>query len=388
MIPKIAITGLGAICAAGNDLAAAARSFTAGVRAPAAPTLFKTELPYPVFEVKNFQHSRRKMRTFYLALKAAQEALAQAGMSADLRGKRIGIALGTTVACQLNDIDFYRSYKESHSTHMEQVDRYLQGNISESIKRYFNVRGPALTVANACSSATDAIGIALDWLRCGVCDMALCGGADELSHVPYCGFGALSVTSSEPCRPFDKNRRGLNLGEGAGIIFIEKEPQARERGARVLGNLLAYAACADAYHLTAPNPQGAYLERAIYRVLSDSGVDKNQIAFINAHGTSTRDNDRAEGQAFKNVFGENIRFLSTKGFTGHTLGAAGGLEAVFTCYGLEQGWLPASIGFNEIDPEIGLAPLREKTSIAGGYALSTSLAFGGNNSVILLGAPQ
>ena len=246
------------------------------------------------------------------------------------------------------------------------------------------VEGPALTIANACSSGADAIGAAVDWLSTGLCDIVIAGGADEINHIPYCGFGALSVTSSLPCRPFDKNRNGLNLGEGAGILILETEISARRRSRKSDLFVSGYGAAADAYHLTAPRPDGSGLEAAIAVAMAHSDLKPEDIVFVNAHGTSTRDNDRAEGRALLRIFGKDLKFLSTKGFTGHTLGAAGALEAIFTALALRHGWISANIGFEELDEEIGQAPVAAKTSISGRAALSTSLAFGGNNAAVII----
>jgi len=236
---------------------------------------------------------------------------------------------------------------------------------------------------NACSSGTDAIGVALSWLRNDYCDIALAGGADELSRIPLAGFSALGVISDDLCAPFDRNRRGLNLGEGAGILVMEKESLARKRGLKPDLFLGGYGLSADAYHLAAPHPEGLGLEQALIRALTEAGIKPKEVGFVNAHGTATPDNDKVEGKTLVKFFGPEIKVLSTKGFTGHTLGAAGGLEAVFTVAGLKEGWLPRSIGFVNKDDEIPLVPLTRRTQINSGYAVSTSLAFGGNNSALV-----
>ena len=382
----IAITGLGAVSAAGTDIPQTLAAFRRKARNPQKPSQFSTTLPYLVFEVNDFSSPfTNEMRTIQLMRHAAKEALGHAGLKGNLNDFRVGACLGTTVACQLNDIDFYRAYRQNGTIDETKIARYLRGNPAENLASYFKLNGPVLTVANACSSGTDAIGTALAWLSADMCDIAICGGADELSHVAYCGFGSLSVSSDRPCRPFDYDRKGLNLGEGAGILILEKKETAQKRGQKSFLSLLGYASSADAYHLTAPHPEGKGLETAIQKVLKNCRLKPADIAFINAHGTATRDNDRVEGRVFKKVFGRDIKFLSTKGFTGHTLGAAGGLEAVLTGLGLREGWLPKNAGFEKEDPEIGLSPLAALTQLNGCYAMSTSLAFGGNNSALVMG---
>ncbi len=384
MYTPVVISGMGALCAAGKNVEEILASFSAGQRALQPPMLFPTALDYPVFEVKGFSCPTGVMRTLALAFAAAAESLRHAGLPQSLRGMRTGVCLGTTVASQLNDENWYTEYKTTGSAPQEPVDIYLKGNIAEAFTEKFNIKGPALTVVNACSSGADAIGVALSWLQTDLCDIVIAGGADEMNHVPYCGFGALGVTSRQPCMPFDRDRNGLNLGEGAGILILEKETHARKRGNRSILYVTGYGAAADAYHLTAPRPDGTGLEIAISKALRQAGIQEADIAFINAHGTATRDNDKAEGRLFKRMFGPDVKFISTKGFTGHALGATGAMEAIFTALGLREGWVPANIGFSQVDEEIGIAPVRERTNITGEHALSTSLAFGGNNAALII----
>ncbi len=383
----ISITGLGAISAAGNNLPETLESFKRGTRNAGPVTLFETPLKYPVFEVKEIPEEfyLEGQRTLSLALCAVDEALKNAKLGSDLSKYRVGVCMGTTVASQLNDIEFYKSYLKTGSAPMAAVDRYLKGNLSEFISRRFKARGPALTVVNACSSGTDAIGVALSWLNNGLCDIAVAGGADELSRIPLCGFGSLGIVSPDMCVPFDRDRKGLNLGEGAGVLIIETRDSANKRGITSGSYLTGYGSASDAYHLTSPRPDGAGLDTSIRKALSISGIEPREVSFINAHGTATLDNDVVEGKVLGNIFGTDLKMLSTKGFTGHTLGAAGGLEAVFTAAGLFEGWIPASIGFQNKDTEIPITPLMEKTVINGSYAVSTSLAFGGNNAALVFG---
>ena len=380
------ITGLGVISAAGGNLAETLASFARGERNAGQVTLFTTTLQSPVFEVRQLQagYFPEGSRTLSLAGIAVDQALADAQL-ADLTGLRVGVCLGTTVASQLNDLPFYRSYRDHGSADMAAIDRFLNGNLAEYVARRIGARGPHLTVVNACSSGTDAIGVALSWLKSGLCDIAIAGGADELNHVPYCGFASLGVANPDLCAPFDRDRKGLNLGEGAGVLVIEARASAQKRGVSSDVALLAYGSANDAYHLTAPSPDGVGLKSALRSALEGSGVASNEIGFVNAHGTGTIDNDLVEGKVLAELFGPHLKMLSTKGFSGHTLGAAGGIEAVFTAAGLREGWLPASAGFQTRDEAIPLMPVREKTAISGRCAISTSLAFGGSNAVIVIG---
>jgi 3-oxoacyl-[acyl-carrier-protein] synthase-1/3-oxoacyl-[acyl-carrier-protein] synthase II len=388
-----AITGIGCICAAGRDLAAAMTSMAAGRRAPQPPVRFATGHPkrYPVFGIPDeFIPADLLARTDLLlttrfALAATRQALADAGWDpAALRAARVGVCLGTTVGSALNIEDFYREYRAGGQPDLETIERFLRSNPAAAVSRELGLDGPVQTVVNACSSGTDAVGIAAAWLRAGACDVALAGGADELCRIIYNGFISLMITDDQPCRPFDRTRRGLNLGEGAAVLVLERPADAAARGARARAKVLGYGAACDAYHLTAPHPEGRGLRRAFAEALATAGVAPEDVAFINAHGTATPDNDRVEGRVLRDLF-PRTPFVSTKGYTGHTLGAAGAIEAAFTVACLEAGSIPGNVGFAEADPEIGATPAALPLAIRGGVAISDSLAFGGNNAVLVLG---
>ena len=383
----VAITGLGCICAAGANLGACLETLYDGRRAPAPPSRFSSSHPvrYPVFEVPGFEAPPGLLRTSGLALRAAREALADAGLDlASLGGLRVGVCVGTTVGSALNNEQFCRDYRAGLDPDLEPIERIMRSSPASVIAREFGLTGPCQTVVNACASGTDAVGLAASWIRGGVCDLAIAGGADELGRITYNGFISLMISDDSPCRPFDRDRKGLNLGEGAGMLVLESAESRARRGSRARSFLLGYGSACDAHHLTAPKPDGEGLRRAIAEALACCGTPAEAISFVNAHGTGTPDNDRVESRVLADLF-PGVPFLSTKGYTGHTLGAAGAIEAVFTVACLERGMIPASAGFTTPDPELAGAPVTECTKIAGRVALSESLAFGGNNSVILLG---
>ncbi|PLX76801.1 MAG: beta-ketoacyl-[acyl-carrier-protein] synthase family protein [Desulfuromonas sp.] len=391
MNQPVAITGLGCLCGAGMNLAECMESMFRGVRKPRPPFRFSTDHPvsYPVLELRDEfklpldDQEKVYARTSQLALAAALEALADAGWDeASLRGKKVGVCIGTTVGCALNCDDFYRAYKEGDDPEMDVIERFLRSNPASVIARQLKLDGPNQTVVNACSSGTDAIGLGASWIHSGACDIVIAGGADELSRVTYAGFSSLMITDTEPCKPFDVNRKGLNLGEGAGIMVLESDAIRGDR--KAWGFVRGYGSACDAYHLTAPRPDGAGLKQAMGEAFAAAGLTPEQIAFVNAHGTGTPDNDKVESGVLAEML-PGVPFLSTKGYTGHTLGAAGGIEAVFTVESLRRGKLPANIGYADADPEIKGTPVTENTEIDGEYALSESLAFGGNNAVLILG---
>lgn len=195
------------------------------------------------------------------------------------------------------------------------------------------------------------------------------------------------VYDAEPCRPFDVSRQGLNLGEGAAFICLESLENARRRNAIIQGYVLGYGVHCDAYHLTAPHPEGEGLMLALYDALTQAGKSAAEMAFVNVHGTGTRENDKVEGRILAREL-PSVPLWATKALTGHTLGAAGALEAVFTLLALQKGQIPASVGFVEQDPEIGVGPVTTKLLLDKNVALSTSLGFGGGNAVLILAAER
>jgi 3-oxoacyl-(acyl-carrier-protein) synthase len=383
MRERVILSGLGVLSAAGDDVVSSLATFK-GLARPRTiqGNLAGVEAPFPLFAVTSDVPDVD--RTYHLALTATRQALVEARLEQLPMGFRLGVCVGTTVACQLNDIPFYRSYRETGQPPLEPVYRFLAGSLAERLAEATHAEGPVLTVVNACSSGTDAAGVACSWLRANLCDAVIVGGADELSKIPSSGFYSLSVKSPSLCKPFDRDRQGLNLGEGAGIAIFERQDSAERRGISSTLEVVGFGAAADGHHLTAPHPEGLGIEQAIRLALGDAAITAEQIDFINAHGTATRENDRIEGNALARVFGPQLRVVSTKGYTGHTLGAAGGIELVFTALALREGWIPSNIGFENQDPEIPFTPLQQVTPVKKNYALSTSLAFGGNNAAVVL----
>lgn len=389
----VAITGMGCICAVGPTLGACLEGLFSGTRetapslAPQAPLRFSTSHPirYPVFEVRDFAEVPGMLRTSALGLHAAREALEDACLQPEaLATLRVGVCMGTTVGSAMNDEAFCRAYRAGGDPDMAAMDQILSSNPAAVIARAFGFTGPCQTVVNACSSGTDAIGIGASWIASGVCDLVLAGGADELSRITCNGFIALKISDETPCKPFDRNRKGLNLGEGAAVVVLEAEGSRSARSQRSRSFVLGYGSACDAYHQTAPKPDGSGLKRSIAEALGGRSIPAEAVAFVNAHGTGTPDNDRVETRVLAEVL-PGVPFLSTKGYTGHTLGAAGAIEAVFTAACLELGRIPPSLGFTTPDPDLSGTPVLEATPITGSIALSESLAFGGNNSVVVLG---
>jgi 3-oxoacyl-(acyl-carrier-protein) synthase len=385
----VGIAGIGAVCGAGDNVRSILDAFRAGRRRPVNTLPFASSIECPTFQVATdlpvLPDRYNNSRSLRLAMRATQEALADAELTRFESTTRVGVCIGTTVACQLNSVPFYDAFRKGQEPSLEPVWNYLQANLGQAVAKLLDVTGPRMTVVNACSSGTDAIGIAASWIRAGLCDVAIAGGADELHPVPLSGFWSLGVMSAQPCAPFDRDRSGLNLGEGAGVVILESQTHAQHRGRRNAFEVAGFGSACDGYHLTAPHPEGRGLDAAIRLALAQAGVTTDDIAFINAHGTATVDNDRAEAKVLARLFAHDVRFLSTKGYTGHALGAAGGLEAVFTVLGLGERWIPSSAGFQNAGDDLPIVPVSQVTEIEGNYALSTSLAFGGNNAAVLIG---
>jgi 3-oxoacyl-[acyl-carrier-protein] synthase II len=302
-----------------------------------------------------------------------------------LKKKRVGVCIGTNVGSCVNNEAFYLSHREGGDLLAASADRFLMSNPTRVIATEFCAGGPLQTVVNACSAGGDAIGLAATWIRAGLCDVVIAGGADELYQVTYTGFKSLLIYDDAPCKPFDANRKGLNLGEGAAIFILTSEEIRKSALKKPRGYVLGYGSTTDAYHPTKTRPDGLGLKMAIYEAMETAGTTSAEIAFVNAHGTGTWDNDLIESRVLNDILPE-APFFSTKGHTGHTLGASGAIEAAFTIACLEEGRIPASAGFTTPDPELAPAyPVRENFSISGRIALSQTLAFGGNNAVLILG---
>lgn len=382
---------MGCLSAAGNTLEGNIASLFNASPNPVSPAGFTTDhiQTFPVFEVRDKQGLLNPAsdpglsRTCHLILWAAQEAVFQAGLTKDdFADKRVGICVGTSVGSTPNTIKFYDDFRSGRSPGLGRVHRFLSSNPADCLAREYKVDGPVQTIVNTCSSGTDAIGVASSWIDQGICDIVLAGGADELSKVSYNGFASLMIMDTQPLRPFDRTRAGLNLGEGAGLVVLESASLAKERGRRILGGVLGYGSSCDGHHLVSPHPRGLGLKRAVEQALGLSRVGKGQISFVNAHGTGTRDNDRVESLVLAELF-SGVPFFSTKGCTGHTLGAAGAIEAVYTIACLNKGKIPPSAGFSIPAEDTPSSPVSRATAVEGDIAISQSLAFGGNNAVLV-----
>lgn len=387
-----AITGIGCLCAGGLNMEECVASLFKEREMPQLPTRFTVDygdetpvyqLPERFFDEHPVDLSKRTLTT-HMAVVAAKQAVEQAGLTKDdLTSQRLGVIVGTTVGCAMNDEPFYYSYLDGEDPDLQPISRFLDDNPADAIARELGCLGPTQAIVNACTSGGDAMILARDWIESGLCDIVLAGGSDELNRVTYYGFRSLMVAAKEECKPFDATRQGLNLGEGAGILVMESEASRQKRDANRIGRFVSGGLCGDGHHPTAPSPDGIGLRKALAATLKDGGLKRGDIAFVNAHGTGTQSNDRVESLVLNEEM-PGVPTLSTKGFTGHTLGAAGAVEAVFTLGCLAAGKLPASPGFAVRGEDTPDALTTETIDISGTVALSESLGFGGNNTVIAL----
>ncbi|MBC7741324.1 MAG: beta-ketoacyl-[acyl-carrier-protein] synthase family protein [Bdellovibrionaceae bacterium] len=377
---NLKITGLGVISGAGRNCKETKEilfgpRFSEPRKATNQPTV-EVDIHTEIFTADS---TRKSMRVNLLALAAIDEALEMAKISAtEIKKYRVGVCIGSTVGCYGFEYAFTTEYNLKKYPAPERLLSHFKNNTAQFIVNHFNLRGPVQLVSNACTSGADAIGIGASWLKADLCDLVICGGSEAILPQIYAGFKSMQLYAPEMCKPFDRSRRGLTLGEGAGFIILEKPDSPRKSQAQFLG----FMSASDAYHTTAPHPEARGLARATEHLLVK--ISRSKIDFINAHGTATMHNDLVEGQFIKKLFPE-VPVVATKGYTGHTLAAAGAVEAIFSILSLQTQTLPPSAGFSEPDPEINLTPTQK--IISGKYqtALSFSLGFGGTNSVLALG---
>ncbi|MEN6587441.1 MAG: beta-ketoacyl-[acyl-carrier-protein] synthase family protein [Sulfuricella sp.] len=263
------------------------------------------------------------------------------------------------------------------------------GSVADFVRHYLGLSGPAFVISTACSSSAKVFASAARLMQTGLCDAAVVGGVDSLCAMTLYGFNSLQLVSPEPCRPCDRDRKGISIGEGAGFFLLERYPLPNPlplagEGASPLA-LLGYGESSDAYHMSTPHPEGLGAALAMEQALAAAGLQPGEIDYINMHGTSSRSNDAAEDQGMQRVFGTNTPCSSTKGATGHTLGAAGAVEAAISCICLENGFMPGSCTTRTLDPELGSAIQLQAVSRPLRHVMSNSFGFGGNNCSLIFG---
>ncbi|MDI7742865.1 beta-ketoacyl-ACP synthase II [Lysinibacillus fusiformis] len=404
---RVVITGIGAVTPLGNTIEETWENIVAGNSGVGPLTRLDVE-KFPVkiaAEVKDFdieqyieKKEARKMDRFtHYALAASIMAMKDSGLAiTEEIAPRVGVWIGSGIGGMETYENQYVTFQERGVRRVSPffVPMMIPNMASGQVSIHFGAKGINSCSVTACASGTNSIGDAFKVIQRGDADAMITGGAEapivNMAVAGFCSSTALSLNpdAETASRPFDANRDGFVIGEGAGILVLEEYEFAKARGAKIYAEVVGYGSTGDAHHITAPAPEGEGAARAIKQALEDGGVDPSQVGYINAHGTSTQYNDLFETKAVKTVFGEhayNLAMSSTKSMTGHLLGAAGGVEAIFTALALKEGVLPPTINLTTPDPECDLdyVPNTARNQFVE-YAMSNSLGFGGHNASIVL----
>jgi len=404
----VVVTGLGAVTPIGGDAPSTWRAALAGESGIDWIRAFDASA-YPVriaAEVKDFdpasvasaKDARRLERNVLLALGAAREAVADAGLDGVYEPGRVGILFGTAIGgligiAEQADILRDRGPDRVAPTFLPNV---LVDTASGQLAISLGFRGPNYAPVSACATGSTAIGEAAELIRRGGADAALAGGGEACIHplilAGFCAMRGLAAEDEHPpraSRPFDATRAGFVMGEGAGVLVLEELEGARRRGARIYAEILGYGASNDAHHLAQPDPESVGVAEMIRRALASSGVEPERIGYINAHGTSTPLGDAAETKAIKDVFGDHAYRLavsSTKSVTGHCFGAAGAIEAMMCVLAVHEGMLPPTMNYAHPDPACDLDYVPNEARPATiDVALSNAMGLGGHNGCVLVG---
>jgi 3-oxoacyl-[acyl-carrier-protein] synthase II len=409
---RVVVTGLGALTPVGNDVPTMWANLLAGKSGAGPITQFDTSNFKTKFacEVKDFdpmavvgkKDARRMDRYTHFAVAVAQQALGDSGLSVTAdNAPRIGVMIGTgiggitTLTHQIQEMMVRGPDRISPFT----VPMMLPDTAAGQVAIQFGLKGPNLCPVSACATGSNAIGEAAEWVRRGIADVVLAGGAEaaiiQVAIASFNNMTAISTRNEAPdkaCRPFDKDRDGFVVGEGAAVLVLEDLDHALARNAHIYAEVAGYGLSADAYHITAPDETGAGAARAMQMALDQAGMQPHQIDYINAHGTSTPLNDKSETAAIKRVFGEgayHVPISSTKSMTGHLLGAAGAVEGVVAVKVIVEGIIPPTINYETPDPNCDLdyvpnIPRHKPVNTV----MSNSFGFGGHNAVLIFSRYQ
>lgn len=401
---RVVVTGMGAVTPVGNHLEEYWDSLTKGVCGVGFITRFdasdkKVQI---AAEVKNFdpleyfeKSDLRKNDLFVqYAVAAAEQAMRDSGVRGTIEPERFGVYIGSGIGGILTTTENSdKLCQGAKRVSPFMVPMMISNMASGTVSIRFEAKGPTLPIVTACATSTHAIGEAYRAIHHGYADAILAGGSEaavcELTLAGFTSCMALSCNNDPKtaCRPFDKNRDGFVMGEGAGVILLEEYEHALARGAKIYGEICGYGNTSDAYHVTAPDPKADGITRAIRLAMEEAGITVDEHTYVNAHGTSTPLNDKSETLAFHQAFGEaaeKVAISSTKSMTGHMLGAAGAVEAIACLKALQTGIVPPTIGLQEADPDCDLdytPGTARKTELH--TAISTSLGFGGHNACLV-----
>ena len=401
MSRRIAVTGIGLVTALGATREDSWRRMLAGDCGIRATTVFDTEgyrsrvageVDMAAVDADATPlERRRRSRSDRLGMRAAAEALADSGLlDSGIDRSRVGVSLGAGTADLLRNEDFYRTWITAGlpRTRRSDVWNHFPSTPVDTVAGQFGLEGPRACVAAACSSSTIAIGRGVEAIRSGRADAMLAGGTDALARLTFSGFNLLRLMDAAPCRPFDRSRAGMNIGEGAGVLVLEDLDRARRRGAKIYAELAGHSLACEAFHPTAPEPEGKPVAAVVTLALDDAGINVDEVDHINAHGTATPQNDAAESRGFRRVFGERVSRIpvtSIKSMIGHCLGAAGAVEAAALALTIAHGAIPPTIHHEETGGDCAVDVVANQARAQTiRCAVSTSMGFGGNDSAIVM----
>jgi 3-oxoacyl-[acyl-carrier-protein] synthase II len=411
MTKRVGITGIGMVTPVGNDTASTWRALCAGQSgvAPIAQFDASRHAVRIAAEVKDFdplryldrKEARRTDRFIHFAVAAARQAAEDAALDIAAMPDDVGVLVGSGSGGLASMEDQFHVLFDRGPDRVSPflITQMVADMACGQVSMQLGARGPNWATVSACATGANAIGEAYETVKRGDAVAMIAGGTEaaitSMTLAAFAKMGALSPRNDEPARasrPFDAERNGFVIGEGAGVVVLEDLDHARARGAHVYAEVLGYAATADAFHIVEPAPEGEGLARALRRALKKADLAPEQIEYINAHGTSTVFNDRDETTAIKSVFGDHAYKLavsSTKSMTGHLTGAAGGVEIAFTALALRDGVLPPTINYEHPDPDCDLDYVpNEARRVPIRIAASNSMGFGGHNAVVILGKAE
>lgn len=397
MSQRVFVTGIGIISAIGNDVSDTLSSLVAEKTGISEITLFETTLKgrFPLAEVKLTHDQLLEMtgnagkrnftRTSLLGMIAARQALKSAGID-DIAQFRTGLISATTVGGMDRSEQFYHEFlKDKRKGKLIDIVNHDCGDSTTRIAEYTGIRGFRTTLSTACSSSANSIIFGAQLIKAGLMDRVVAGGTDAATKFTLNGFNTLMILDKDKCRPFDDNRNGLTLGEGAAFLVLESEEMVNRTNKYVFSELTGYSNANDAYHQTASSPEGNGAFLAMQGALGMSHIQTERISYINVHGTGTQNNDLSEGVALERLFGDKVPlFSSTKSYTGHTLGAAGAIEAVFAVLAISNSMIFPNLYFSTPMKELRIKPVTKLIQDADvRNVLSNSFGFGGNSSSLI-----
>ena len=398
-MPRVFVTGVGVVSPIGIGRDAFFHALVEGRSGAAEVTLFDTSGMdrHIACEVKDFRprdyltaaEARHVGRCSAMTIAAAREAVSHAGLApADLEGERTAVVIGTTMgeANILGELESAWIHEGADAVPAVKIARYGTTLLPIHVARAFGTRGMVQTLPAACAAGNYAIGFAADQIRAGRADVAITGAAEILEKLEFAGFTRLGAIAPDLVRPFDKNRRGLLLGEGAGIFVLESEERVVRRGATPLCEVGGYGLACDAHHITRPHPEGEGSAHAMRRAIISSGITPADVDFINAHGTGTQANDPIEARVINDIFERRrVPVTSNKSVFGHCMGAASAIEAVACVETIRTGVYPPTMNLEALDPECDIEVVaHEKRTGPANVLLNNALAFGGYDAVLTL----